>query len=167
MPSLSRELRNFQNPALGGMLLWRYACAYTEEHSTRDASPLHLAFLVLPLLYFEDTLSLLQSTQARSGLHGFAAKFPAAGSQSAEVLLALTARSRGLRSTTWHSLGLAVQSSLLTIAPKQAELVPLSRSTTTSIPRSLRSTVSASEKLGKWFARVTQFEVSNLLKVRL
>src|SRR6266436_6768091 len=100
MISLTREVRNVQNPALGAGLLWRFACGYIGSHTTRDPVPLPLAFLVLPVVFHERSERLLAGTQKASGLRAFAGKFGNSDNSIQDVLLAIHGRMLTLRNLT-------------------------------------------------------------------
>ena len=87
MSPLSQETRHVQNPALGAVLLWRYALGWSEHNRIRAYPALPLLFVVLPILLHQDTFDLLKSTKRPTGLHGFAEKFSRASSRKSDVLM--------------------------------------------------------------------------------
>ena len=72
---LTKEVNAVQNPALGAVLLWRFACGYRSGNERSEPAPLPLMFLVLPVLLDEGYSEMLAGTQGRSGLRAFVAKF--------------------------------------------------------------------------------------------
>src|SRR3546814_16848028 len=71
-PRPPTEVDLIQNPALGALLLWRFARTYQGEVA-REV-PLHLAFLVLPMVLHQGSRNEIVSTRKASGLTLFAAK---------------------------------------------------------------------------------------------
>ena len=107
MAILNREVRAIQNPALGSILIWRAASSYQKTHLTSDFMPLPLAFLVLPILYHEETASLVTTTRTASGLRKLTEKFRSARrSQKTDLLLAVGGRATAMRELSWESLRL-------------------------------------------------------------
>jgi|ERR1017187_1419227 hypothetical protein len=166
MDSLTREVRNVQNPALGAGLLWRFACGYIESHSTRDPVPLPLAFLVLPIVFHERSEELVAGTQRASGLRAFAAKFGNSDNSMQDVLLAVHGRMLALRNLTRESLQVALATRLLSLETT-GTLVALSQTRAIAgIPDDVRHLMRSAEKLGHWCSLLTIHEVATTLKVR-
>lgn len=156
------EIEIIQNPALGSFLMWRYGTGFQEG---RDLpSPVLLGFLVLPLLLHKATFRLVSSTQNRSGLSLFAAKF----SEAREDLLAVQARAAVLRPLTLQSLAVGTSTRLLSIdypaatmrANRLDEDAPAPK-----VPERLRPLAAAAEKLGHWFAVAGAHQVAATLRV--
>ena len=163
LSTLNRETAFVQNPALGAVLLWRFCAAYAEAHASNDSPVLHLAFLVLPLLLHRDTFEELSST--RGSIHTFTEKFSRSETSKADVLLGIQNRVTQFRALTLEAIQLAVHCRLLTVLPSSAKLVSLSSAKPSSPPSSVRPLITNAEKLGKWFAGMTLFEIENVLKV--
>ena len=167
MNSLTREVRNVQNPALGAALLWRFTCGYIESHPTRDPVPLPLAFLVLPIVFHERSEELVASTQRASGLRAFAAKFGNSENSMQDVLLAAHGRMLALRDLTHESLQVALATRLLSLETT-GTIIPLSQTRAVAgIPDHVRRLMRSAEKLGHWCGLLTIHEVATTLKVRL
>jgi hypothetical protein len=166
MGILSKEHRAVQNPALGALLLWRFAAGFHETSGQAASAPLPLAFLVLPALFHEETAQLVNSTFKASGLRKFVEKFSSASDAKTDLLLALNRRSIDMRDLTLESLQLAVYGSLLSIDSRSGGIFPLSTVTPRAgIPASVRPMLSSAEKLGAWFSQLTTYEVGVILKV--
>lgn len=161
--TLNREAAFVQNPALGAVLLWRFCAAYADAHPSSDSPVLQLVFLVLPLLLQRDTFEELNST--RGSIHTFTEKFSRSETSKADVLLGVQNRVSQFRDLTLEAIQLAVHCRLVTVIPSSANLVSLSAAKPSSPPTSVRSLITNAEKLGKWFAGMTLFEVENVLKV--
>ncbi|WP_324664241.1 three component ABC system middle component [Dehalococcoides mccartyi] len=165
MHELGRETRNVQNPALGAMLLWRFAVGY-ERNRTATPSPLPLMFLVLPIVLHEETAQLVTSTQEASGLRVFASKFSETRISKADLLLAINRRAFEMRKLTMDSLALATSSGLISFDCDRGTVVALSSSPAKSgIPLSIKPMLKAAERLGLWCSAVSIHEVSVILKV--
>ena len=166
MTLLADEVRNVQNPALGALLIWRFVCGYVETQKVKNAPPLQLAFLVLPILLHAETERFVQSTQRGSGLRTFAAKFGEAKTSKQDLLLAIHDRARRLSKLTFAALQVA-SSSLLVQLTREGCLVPLSHTSPTSgLSDETRQLMRNAEKLGSWCAQLTLHEVATCLKVR-
>jgi hypothetical protein len=169
MPAaLNREVNAVQNPALGAMLLWRCCVGYSSSHDRAEPISLTLLFLVLPMLLHKETAELVIATQRASGLRKFVEKFQIAAQSKTDLLLAIGPRAQAMRTLTSHSLGLAVLSNLLTLEPATGRAIPISETPAIAgIPSSVRPLLSAAEKLGVWFAQVSEYETALLLQVTL
>lgn len=166
MTILAQEARNVQNPALGAGLLWRFACGYLEIHRTSEAIPLPLFFIVLPILFHEQTEEFLKSTQKASGLRAFAAKFGESKISKQDILLAIHDRMLRFRSLTMQSLQLAIATHLVHLGT-DGTVNPLSRTKAVAgMPDETKQLMREAEKLGAWCAQITLHEVAATLKVR-
>ena len=166
MSTLTREARFVQNEALGAVLLWRYASAWTEHNSHSAHPPLPLLFVVLPILFHRETLEILKATRRATGLYGFTEKFSRSGSRRADVLMGIHSRALVWRGLTWECLKLGIQTRLLTVSADGATAVPLTNTKPSGLPQSIRQLVRNSEKLGVWCSNLSIFEVATALKVQ-
>jgi hypothetical protein len=167
MSVLTKEVTHIQNPALGAVLLWRFAVGYTAAHRTSESPPVQLGFIVLPIILHQETCDVLRSTNLPSGLHGFAQKFSSAEVGKADLLFSIHARSIAFRNLSLDSLRFCVRHRLLTVTPSDGRLIPLSQTNPTGVAHSTRPLLSASEKLGKWLSALSLFEITTVLKVVL
>lgn len=163
--SLAREAHLTQNPALGAVLLWRFACGYREKHPTSDHPPLQLAFIVLPLLLHKETFEILRSTKPATGLHGFSDKFARTDVRKSDLLLATQSRALAWRPLSLESLRLGIQTRLLTVSRTDGRLIPISTAPASGVPTSVRPLLVNAEKLGSWCSELTLFEIGTALKV--
>ncbi len=166
MNALGHELRLTQNPALGAVVLWRFAAAYPSSHPQQAHVPLPLLFLTLPAVWHEPTAALIASTQARSGLRAFAAKFAEVRPPQLDVLLDLHVRARRWRPKTLESLRVGLATSLVRLGPEATILTGDRAWSPHAQPRSVKAMCSAAEKLAGWFAPLTLNEISLALHVR-
>ncbi len=127
-----------------------------------------ILFLVLPMLLHKETAELVISTQRASGLRKFVEKFQIAANSKTDLLLAIGPRAIAMRALTSRSLALAVVSNLMAVDPATAKAIPMSQTPATAgIPSSVRPLLGAAEKLGAWFAQVSEYEIALLLQVTL
>ena len=101
MSTLSSEYQNVQNVALGGVLLWNFCVGYEEASFNESKTPFHLIFLVLPLLFHEETCGIIGRTRKQSGLRAFVEKFNSASEPKNDVLLNLHERTIDLLNDTY------------------------------------------------------------------
>lgn len=167
MNILSLEARNIQNPALGAALLWRFTCGFVKDHRHQDPVPFPLIFLVLPILLHEGTESFVKTTQKRSGLRAFAAKFGESKASKQDLLLAIHERMTTLKRLTIDSLRLALATRLLHLDSTSGSLIPLSRTQATAgMPDDTRQLMRDAEKIGTWCSELSIHEVATILKLR-
>jgi hypothetical protein len=164
MSAITREAAFVQNPALGGVLIWRFAVSYAAEHRTNEGPPLQLSFLILPMTYHRETFDEVSGTP-RGGIHLFADKFARSDKSKSDVLLGIHDRAMEFRQLTIESISLAIRSRLVTVASNTGRLVALSTSKPGSLPQSVKPMVTGAERVGKWLSGMTLFEIENVLKV--
>jgi hypothetical protein len=162
---LSREVDAVQNPALAAVLLWRFCVSYAEARRFPASTPLPALFVVLPALFNEDVRLLISSTQKRSGVRYFAAKFTDAAQSKTDVLLSLESQARALRPQTLEAFRLALQSRLLSLDAVRGEVLALSEAPAQSLPESVRPLIRTAEKLGVSSGAVSLFELGSVLHV--
>ncbi|OZI37181.1 hypothetical protein CAL29_01765 [Bordetella genomosp. 10] len=150
-----------QNEALGAYSLWRFGLGYQGRDGRSCTLP--LAFLVLPLILHGPTLAMVLSTHKASGLHLFAGKL----GDKREDLIAIHGRVMALRRLTLESLVWAEQAGLIRIEPTTATLwsIGLYDLGMPALPERIRRVGPACERLGYWFAGLTDQQVVHTLKV--
>jgi hypothetical protein len=167
MPTLSKEIGSIQNTALSAVLIWRATAGFSEA-SDGTPCPLPLLFLILPILYHEDTAALAIQTRKASGLQLFAKKFSETTTNKSDVLLGISPRAIVMRRQSLEALRLAISSRLIALRRDNGDAFPVS--TTAPIantPQAVRPLLNAAEKIGYWFGQRTLFEIQQLLKVHL
>jgi hypothetical protein len=162
---LAREVDAVQNPAMSAVLLWRFCVGYASSRQIPASTPFPALFLPLPILFNEESLSLLTATQTKSGLRLFAGKFTEAAHSKTDVLLSVERQAKVLRGQTLEAFRLAVQSRLLFLEPRSAEVIALSEAAPKSLPESVRPLIRNAEKLGTWAGSVSLFELGSILQV--
>ncbi len=165
MSTLTEEVRHIQNPALGGVLIWRFACGYAHQHKTSTPPPLPLTFIVLPILLHFETFDVLKRTLRPSGLHGFADKFSRSDVAKSDVLLGIHSRAAAWRKLTRESLQLGLLCRLVTVSSADGTVIPLTTASPTGVPSSISPLLVNAEKLGEWCGDLTLFEIGSILKV--
>lgn len=167
MSVLAVDVRHVQNPAIGALLLWRFAVGFQRSRSDGASCPLPLIFLVLPILLHQDSAELVQSTQQGSGLRSFVAKFGETQRGASDYLLAIHERASVMRPLSAESLRVALAVKLLALDRRAAALPALSTTVPRlGIPDSVRVLIRDAEKLGAWCSQLTLHEVASILKVR-
>jgi hypothetical protein len=167
MATLSREIDNVQNTALGATLLWRATTGYNEA-SESNPCPLPLLFVILPILFQEDTAEFVVRTRKHSGLQLFAQKFSETTASKSDLLLNINRRAIAMRQQTLEALHLALSEHLLVLRVNNGDVFPVSTTRpVANIPQAVRPLLDAAEKLGYWFGQRTLFEVQQLLKIHL
>lgn len=151
-----------QNEALGAYAIWRFGLGFQERNA--QAVTLPLAFLLLPLVLHAPTLAMVSGTQKASGLHLFAGKL----GEKREDLLAVHGRALALRRLTLGSLVAAEQSRLVRIEPRTATIWAFSSHHELQpppLPERIRRIAPACEKIGYWFAGLSDRQVAHTLNV--
>ncbi|PCF96332.1 three component ABC system middle component [Vreelandella nigrificans] len=151
-----------QNEAIGSFALWKFGLAFQARDGCAVTLP--LLYLILPLIMHEKTLNLILGTRKASGLHLFVGKL----NEKREDLLSVHSRAMTLRQLTLSSLILGEQSGLLRIEPSTAEVWANSVDEEIRIPvlpERIRRITPACERLGHWFAGLSDQQIAHTLKV--
>lgn len=165
MSALTQEAQVMQNPALGAVLLWRFAKAHADAHPQKQSPVLPVSFLILPLLWHAATAEPLTGTQTSSGLRKYAAKFTHPTGGARDVLLSLQDRATRWRAKTLDSLRVAFAAGLLDLG-EDGRIVAQASIPEPKQNRTVAQMVDGAEKIGVWFASLTVEEVSLILQVR-
>jgi hypothetical protein len=163
---LNKEVRAIQNPSLGSVLIWRAASSYQKNHKTGSLMPVPLCFLVLPIVFHEETSALVMSTRPASGLRKLTEKFRSAEESKTDLLLAVGRRAVAMRNLTWQSIRLGLASNVISLNTEDGTLMSLSDTPFVSgVPQSIRPLLGSAEKLGAWFSGLTLYEVGLQMQV--
>lgn len=166
MAVLNREVRAIQNPGLGSVLIWRAVSSYQTNHKTGSFMPLPLCFLVLPIVFHEETSALVTGTRMASGLRKLTEKFQSAEESKTDLLLAVGGRAVAMRTLTWESIRIGITSNVLSLNTESGSLMSLSDTPLVSgVPQSIRPLLGSAEKLGAWFSGLTLYEISLQMQV--
>ena len=166
MSTLTQEATRVQNPALGAVMLWRYVLGWTDHNKIAAHPPLPLLFIVLPILFHQETLEVVKGTNKTSGLTTFAEKFSRSTTRKSDVLMSIHSRAMSWRDLTWESLQFAVRARLLTVSKSSGTAIPLSSAKPRNVAPSVSRLLTSAEKLGYWCANLTTFEIAAILKVQ-
>lgn len=161
-PARLSEAAIVQNEALGAYALWKFGLGYQERDGRAAALP--LAFLVLPLILHGPTLAMVLSTFKASGLHLFAGKL----GERREDLIAVHGRALSFRQLSLESIVRAEQSGLIRIDPATARMWaigPYDEMGSPALPERVRRLAPASEKVGYWFAGLSEQQIAHTLRV--
>jgi hypothetical protein len=166
MAILNREVRAIQNPALGSILIWRATSSYQKNHKTGSFMPLPLCFLVLPIVFHEETSALVTGTRTASGLRKLTEKFRSAEESKTDLLLAVGSRAVAMRALTWESIRLGLASNVISLDTEDGSLMSLSDTPLVSgVPQAIRPLLGSAEKLGTWFSGLTLYEIGLQMQV--
>src|SRR5438128_10777007 len=108
MPALDRETVLVQNSALGAAILWRFCCAY-DDASKATPCVLPLLYLVLPLVFHEETAEVAIGMRTETGLRGFVNKFTMTEMGKSDIVARLGERAIEMRGLTKDSVQVALQ----------------------------------------------------------
>src|SRR5262245_2493688 len=111
MPTLSKEIVSVQNTALAAALLWRASTGYSDASESKPC-PLPLLFLILPILFHEDTAAFAIQTRKNSGLQLFVNKFSETATSKSDLLLGIRTRARAMRQQSLEALRLGISQRL-------------------------------------------------------
>ena len=149
-------------------MLWRFSSGYESNNKTHEPTPIPLLFIVLPILYHEETFLFIKSTYPSSGLRAFAGKFSSSSNAKSDLLLSIHSRAQQMKLLTLESMSLCFSSNLLMMLSERGCVTPLSlTSPRLGIPKSVRDMCKQSDKLGAWCANLSLHEISVILKVGL
>jgi ABC-3C biological conflict system middle component len=148
-----------QNAALGSALIWRFGRGYQEK--TASVPPLlPLAFIVLPVCLYAQTLQEVLSTRRNSGLSVFAAKV----GEVRENLLAIQGRALSLRQLSLQSISIGTRAGMLAIDYKNAA-IRSNEVKPPAPPERIKASWDAAERMGYWCGGLQLPEISTLLKM--
>lgn len=156
------EAEIIQNPALGAFALWKFGLAYQAREGNQVIFP--LAFLLLPLVLHSPTIEIVVGTNKTSGLALFAGKL----GEKREDLLAVHERALTLRHLTLESIIFGEQTKLLSIDVMRGTLRANTIEGNTKppiLPERIKWLSPSCEKLGHWFAGLTDQQVASTLNV--
>lgn len=166
MTTLGLESRLVQNPALGAVVLWRFAHKYSELHARRAAAPFCLSALILPMVWHAETAENIASTREASGLRAFADKFSDTRDSKLDTLLALHHRAARWKEKTMNSLRVAMGCGLLRFDASGGLLAGDVAWQPVNQAQAARNQTNHAEKLGAWFAALSLLEIAAILRVR-
>lgn len=164
MSSLSSEVRNIQNPALGAVALWQFVRGYEGASQTNQPVPLPLMFLVLPIVLHREIRSFVSST--RKGLRAFASKFGESKHSKQDLLLSIHGRADLMKELSIESLRVGIATSLISMNKDGTAFSVARGKCPTKLDDTTQLILSASAKLGSWCEPLTIPEIGSILFVR-
>lgn len=161
--SIGREIKN---PALGAYLIWRFCAAHKSVNEGKPINPAN-TFFILPLIFYEDTRKVINSTQVGKGLYHAISKLTSADEKMADVPLLIDKRVRLEMNLTIDSLFVAMESGLILPDPHVGGLiVNLEIKPVKGLSGGVSMLDRATEKLGAWFSGMQDDAIQKLLRVR-
>jgi len=153
------------NPALGAVLLWKFAASYGEHAEHEKDVPFLLMFLVLPVALHQETAETAKSTNRPSGLRKFAGKFTSSSASRRDELVSLHSRCARMRSLTMESIGVATRAEMLCVDFATGDVSANGWKQEKAVPESLRPMLRAVDRLGCWCSDLDVADISETLKV--
>ncbi|OPD59413.1 three component ABC system middle component [Bacillus anthracis] len=165
MGVLNKEIQIMQNPALGALLLHYFVEGYLSGKK-EESVPIPLVFILLPIIFHNNTLEYLTATRRSSGLRVFVNKMSDSKVSKRDLIIDIHSRASLMKKTTLHSLRLSIATNLLEIDYNSGTVKLPFNSVNRPKRTNLNSKmVKASEKLGYWCSQLTLQEISIILKV--
>ncbi|MBQ7574403.1 MAG: hypothetical protein IJT23_09100 [Clostridia bacterium] len=163
MVSLSKEIKNIQNPALGGYLLSIFVNEYYVNSD--KFPPLQLLFVVYPLIYINDLFEIINSTKKPTGLRGCMDKLKE--NKNNDIILHVQTVVLNNKTQIMDCIRFAMLSGFISV-DKTGEAIPLyDRIKEIKISsKDIEKLQKVSKKLGVWFSELNLVEISQILKVR-
>lgn len=163
MNTLAQEAYRMQNPALGAVLLWRFAKGHVAADVQKRGASLPLAFLVLPMVWHLDMADTISGTRDDSGLRKFAAKFTETDA-ARDILLGIHPRAVRWRPRTQAAIRMGLSAGLLDV--RDGRLAPLRSGNEPRSNRTVTAMGDAAERLGIWFSALSLHEVGIILHIQ-
>lgn len=165
--SFAQEIALVQNKALGSALMFKTIKSFEKNSSANSGCPIHLLFLVLPILLQKDICSLLASTNPSSGIRKFSNKFTAPNEKKADLLFRIHGQTKLYRELSWESFLLGIKANMFTIIPDEGKAITFRGNIPAKYEhQSIKPMFRGADRLGKWFSQKSMFEIANTLKVR-
>lgn len=164
--SLSEEIRNIQNPALGGYLLSIFANEYYKNSD--KFPPLQLLFLVHPLLYINEIFVIITSTNRPTGLRGCMDKLKEKKYSKNDYILHIQSSIQNNKWVILSAIRIAMISGLMSIE-KDGVIIPLEENLkiVRIKTKNIENMCKVAKKMGVWFSELSIAEITQILKVRL
>lgn len=156
------------NPVLGAYLIWQFVSEYQKEQKMHTEVHPSLAFLVLPILFHEDTRSIVTSTQRASGLHAAISKLYSSDKKLTDISMVIQNRVDIEKERTFESLLMALDSGLLFINKNTGHLIrstSIKSQTESRLAKDITPLVRGAKKLGFWFSQLSINEINKIIKV--
>lgn len=165
MDNLVREFENLFNPALGSVILQKFAEGYSQREN--KGTPLTLFYVIFPVLFQEQVFTLLSKTQSGSGLRKFLNKLYTKENSLSDIALSFPKRTEEFRNLTERSLRMGLLTNLLVMQPKGGIVFHNRKKKFKPASSDVEELLKGAKKLGGWCASLSLFEIGNLLGLEL
>ena len=156
------------NPVLGAYLIWQFSSEYQKEHGRHMEIHPSLAFLVLPILFHEDTRSIVTSTRRASGLHAAISKLYLSDNRLTDISMVIQNRVNEGKERTFESLLVAFDAGLLFMNQNTGHLLPnmsMKPLAESGLAKDIAPLIRGAKKLGFWFSQLSIGEINKIVKV--
>ncbi|HMV09282.1 MAG TPA: DUF6521 family protein [Cyclobacteriaceae bacterium] len=149
-----------QNVGIGALALNKFVNSFYAKNENLRGPSLALAMPVLPLLYHRATLNSIYGRAFEGGFFN-------ALSDYREMPAGLQQRMEEMSIQTFKALNLAYQSKILTYSKELNELLPIKTPVTTGkYNEDIKKIVQGADRLGRWFAAVSEDQICITLKIK-
>lgn len=158
--NLTSEVEIVQNTGLGALAIWAFCNRFFIERQRSNGPEIQLSVFVLPMVFHEETLDTIRTRRFEGGLF-------IALAQNRGISVELQERTEAMIPQTMLALNFAFASRLLNYNRDDGRLEPIRRTPPYKIEaESSRRIISASERLGYWFATINTPQMCSLLNFR-
>jgi hypothetical protein len=152
MSRLVEEVREWHTPVVGAYLLWRFTCAYHENHQVGDVPVVFLHFIAFSMLTSNDYLA--EISGRRKNLSSYIRSFKE--NKRSDILACLSQRVCQQRGMTMQAIDIAVATGLLAWDAETAKLHPLegvsAKRGSASRSIGVQELAKKAEIVGSWFS---------------
>jgi hypothetical protein len=149
-----------QNPALGSILIWSFVTEYYKTKDEQEGPTLPHIMMILPLLFNQHFVNSVYTKNRKGGLYN-------ALNHDKSLFTGVQTRMESMSGLTLRSMHICFSAKIITPEKNGFELLPIR----TKIPdykhnESIHRMITASKRLGYWFATIDFKQLCALLKVR-
>ncbi|MFA7275862.1 MAG: three component ABC system middle component [Pseudobdellovibrionaceae bacterium] len=172
------EERLILNSLLGSQLIWQSTKAYQETHMQKKGIPLPILFLILPLVFHEDTEALIKNMKTTTVLPQVTQHPTKAvdgkSIKGLDILLGLEERCIDYSGITWESINIALSAKFINKAQEKNENF-LSFDAIKDLPKDIQplsgtssaDMLKAAKRLGAWFSKQDIPSTLSILRVQI
>ncbi len=158
--NLTSEVELVQNAGLGALALWAFCNEYQQSQDEVAGPELQLSMFVLPMVFHEETLEAIRNRRYDGGLF-------LALAQHRDIGIELQERTEAMLPLTMAALNFAFASKLLTFRRQSGRLESMRKTEPYTLgAEPSRQMVSASKRLGFWFATINTPQICSLLNLQ-
>jgi hypothetical protein len=149
-----------QNSALGSILIWSFVAEYYKTKDEQEGPTLPHIMMILPLLFNQHFVNSIYTKNRKGGLYN-------ALNQDKSLFAGVQARMESMCGLTLRSMHICFSTKIISFEKNGFELMPIR----IKIPdykhnESINRMITASKRLGYWFASIDFNQLCALLKVR-